>query len=127
MTRTRITRFDLPRSLTNDWDGNRHYQADFDLLGARVAKAIGWENRARHPMIKVGSGLAGDHRYITIREPVARDEWADEPAGVWCDEHQRTEDSEAHDLARVDAHEAADVDPFAGIVDVKHNDPWDAS
>lgn len=36
-----------------------------------------------------------------------------------------TEDSEAHDLARQDAHEAADGDPFAGIVDVPTNDGWD--
>ncbi len=49
-----------------------------------------------------------------------------EPDASWCDEHQRTEDSEAHDLARVDTHEAAAPDPFAGIVDVPTDDGRDA-
>ena len=47
--------------------------------------------------------------------------------GPWCIEHQRYEDSEAHDLARQDEYEAEPApDPFDGIVDVPTNDGWDA-
>lgn len=66
MPGTRLTRFNIPRSLSNDWDSTPGYQADHDLLGARVARAFGWENRTRRPMLKVGSGVAGDHRYLTV-------------------------------------------------------------
>ena len=67
-TGTRLTRFNIPRSLSNDWDGDPNYQADHDLLGARVARAFGWENRARGPMFKVGSqgSVNGDHRYLMV-------------------------------------------------------------